>query len=121
MPYYVHAKRQAMLPMNIEQWDYLQASLREIDRFIRDAFTSVQQAGGDPASTLRGLVISEDEVAGYLEQAPLTTSWPEGTLTLPELDFQNTDNPFSRLVASFGLNTLDSIILLLSLAPEFDL
>src|SRR6202008_451139 len=35
-------------------------------------------------------------------------------------DFQNTDNPFSRLVASFGLNTLDSIILLLSLAPEFD-
>ena len=107
--------------MNIEQWDYLQTSLREIDRFIRDAFTTVQQAGGDPASTLRGLVISEDEVAGYLEQAPLTTPWPEGTLTLPELDIQNTDNPFSRLVAYFGLNTLDSIILLLSLAPEFDL
>ncbi len=107
--------------MNIEQWDYLQTSLRQIDRFIRDAFMVVQQSGGDPASTLHGLVISEDEVAGYLEQTPLTTPWPAGTLTLPELDFQNTDNPFSRLAASFGLNTLDSIILLLSLAPEFDL
>ncbi|MEP6984597.1 MAG: ATP-binding protein [Chloroflexota bacterium] len=113
--------RQASLSMNIEQWDYLQTSLREIDRFIRDAFTIVQQSGGDPASTLHGLVISEDEVAGYLEQAPLTTPWPEGTLNLPELDFQNTDNPFSRVAVSFGLNTLDSIILLLSLAPEFDL
>ena len=87
--------------MNIEQWDYLQTSLRQIDRFIRDAFTVVQQSGGDPASTLHGLVISEDEVAGYLEQAPLTTPWPAGTLTLPELDFQNSDNPFSRLAASW--------------------
>ncbi len=107
--------------MKIEQWDYLQTSLREIDRFIRDAFAVVQQSGSDPASTLRGLVISEEEVAGYLEQAPLTTPWPEGLLKLPELDFQNLDNPFSRLVASFGLNTLDSIILLLALAPELDL
>ncbi len=107
--------------MKIEQWDYLQTSLHEIDRFIRDAFNVVQQSGSDPASTLRGLVISEDEVAGYLTQAALTTPWPEGLLTLPELDFENQDNPFSRLVASFGLSTLDSIILLLSLAPEFDL
>lgn len=107
--------------MNIQQWDYLQASLREIDRFIRDAFTVVQQAGGDPSSSLHGLVISESEVGSYLEQSALTTPWPEGTLRLPELDLQNTDNPFSRLAASFGLNTLDSIILLLSLAPEFDL
>lgn len=107
--------------MKIEQWDYLQTSLREIDRFIRDAFTVAQQSGGDPASSLRGLVISEDEVAGYLSQAALTTAWPEGVLTLPELDFENLDNPFSRLAASFGLNPLDSIILLLTLAPEFDL
>jgi len=107
--------------MKIEQWDYLQTSLREIDRFIRDAFNVVQQSGNDPASSLRGLVISEDEVAGYLESSALTTPWPEGLLTLPELDFENQDNPFSRLVASFGLSTLDSIILLLTLAPEFDL
>jgi hypothetical protein len=107
--------------MKIDQWDYLQTSLREIDRFIRDAFTVVQQSGSDPASTLRGLVISEEEIAGYLEQEALTTLWPEGLLTLPQLDFHNSDNPFSRLVASFGLSPLDSIILLLSLAPEFDL
>lgn len=107
--------------MKIAQWDYLQTSLREIDRFIQDAFRLVQESGSDPTSTLRGLVISEDEVAGYLTQAPLTTPWPEGTLTLPELDTENTDNPFSRLARSFGLTRLDSIILLLCLAPEFDL
>ena len=107
--------------MKIADWQYLQQSLREIDRFIRDAVNAVQEAGNDPTNTLRGLVITEDEVAAYLEQDPLTAPIPEGILNLPNLNFQNDDNPFSRLVASFGLTTLDSIILLLSLAPEFDL
>ncbi len=107
--------------MKIADWQYLQTSLREIDRFIRDAFEVIQQSGSDPTSTLRGLVISEEEIAAYLDQAPMTTPWPEGLLHFPDLDFQNSDNPFSRLVAAFGLNMLDSIILLLSLAPEFDL
>lgn len=107
--------------MKIADWQYLQSSLREIDRFIRDAVDVVQEAGSDPTNTLRGLVITEEEVAAYLAQEPLTAPISEGLLNFPELDFQNTDNPLSRLSAAFGLTTLDSIILLLSLAPEFDL
>lgn len=107
--------------MQYEHWQYLQTSLREIDHFIRQAFERVQEAGNDPTSTLRGLVITDEEVEQYLQQSPLATPWPEGTLTLPTLDFHNHDNPLSRLIQSFGLNILDSYILLLSLAPEFDL
>ncbi len=107
--------------MKIADWQYLQITLRELDRFIRDAFIIAQEAGNDPTNTLHGLVITEDEVAAYLAQEPLTALIPEGLLNFPEFDFQNTDNPLSRLSTAFGLNTLDSIILLLSLAPEFDL
>ncbi|MCA0457964.1 MAG: ATP-binding protein [Chloroflexi bacterium] len=107
--------------MKIADWQYLQQSLREIDRFIRDAVDAVQEAGNDPTNTLRGLVITEDEVAAYLDHDPMTAPIPEGALEFPNLDFQNSDNPLARLVAAFGLTTLDSIILLLSLAPEFDL
>lgn len=107
--------------MNTVDWQSLQRALRQIDQFIRSAFDAARQSGSDPASSLRGLVISDEEAAAYLDREPLAASWPRAGVDYPNLDLQNESTPLGRLTRSFGLTALDALILLLSSAPEFDL
>lgn len=109
--------------MNLDSLQYLQKSLTRIDEFIRAAAQRAQAAGHDPTDALRGLVISDEEVAGHLERPPLTGLWmqdnsPYPTLTPPSP--KDADLPFLHLVRVFDLSVLDCYILLVALAPEVD-
>lgn len=109
--------------MNIASLHHLQSLLSHIDDLLRIAVMRVEQSGGAPSETLRGLVVSWDEVESTLEREPLAALWePDGVLDL-SLDLaQDTppDTPFVRLVSAFDLTTLDTFILLACLAPELD-
>jgi hypothetical protein len=95
-------------------------SLARIDEFIRAAVARAQESGHDPTDALRGLIISHDEVADYLGQTPLSGFWADGNPAIVPPSERDADLPFLQLIATFNLNALDSYILLLCLAPEFD-
>ncbi|MBZ0287910.1 MAG: ATP-binding protein, partial [Anaerolineae bacterium] len=106
--------------MNTDRLQHLQAALAQIDDLIRAAVARAGASGQDPTDALRGLVISQDEVENYLNQSGLAGLWPEGEpLGLPELP-ADSGTPFGRLRMAFRLTPIDSIILLLCLAPELD-
>src|SRR5262249_26787067 len=106
--------------MNIDRLQHLQTALAQIDELIRAAVSRAGAAGQDPTDALRGLVISQDEVETYLTQSGLAGLWPHpDPLPLPDLPL-DMNTPFGRLRVAFRLTPVDSIILLLCLAPELD-
>ncbi|MCU0512536.1 MAG: ATP-binding protein [Anaerolineae bacterium] len=108
--------------MNLHSLQHLQTSLARIDDLIRQAVLRAQAAGQDPTDALRGLVISDDDVAQQVERTPLAGLWDDdNTLeVLLEPPHTGDDLPFQHLLTMFKLTALDAYILLLCLAPEFD-
>jgi SpoVK/Ycf46/Vps4 family AAA+-type ATPase len=108
--------------MNVESLQFLQTSLTRIDPLIRDAVTRAQEAGNDPTDSLRGLIISDDEVEAHLSKPVLAGLWTahDTEMTLPITFEGNPDLPFLHLIKIFKLNTIDAHILLLALAAELD-
>ncbi|MAS35146.1 MAG: hypothetical protein CL610_14135 [Anaerolineaceae bacterium] len=107
--------------MNLDSLRHLQAAMTRIDDLVHQAVTRAQAAGRDPTDALRGLIISEDEVQGHLAQEGLAGLWSTYDAPVPlAVVEEDSDIPFARLINIFGLNLLDSYILLLVLAPELD-
>jgi AAA+ superfamily predicted ATPase len=119
---------------NLEQ---LWVELSRIDILIQRAVRRWQLAGQDQADAFRGLYVSDAE-AGQLLQHPFGSNWGESA-TLPEAEerqFQQAAEQASMLISTasqagsgrlqnlveaFGLDDFEKDILLICLAPAFDL
>ncbi len=101
----------------------LQEALRRIDEFIRSAVARAQANADSPTDSLRGLIISHDEVDLYLSRQALSPS-PYAGLNASVLDtfadWPIDPSPLSRLITTFQLTPVDVCILLLTAAPELD-
>lgn len=106
--------------MNLNSLQQLQRSLTRIEALIRAAIERAQAAGQDPTDALRGLVITDEDVTRQLDREPLDGLWgtDEASTLQPFDDVAHL--PFQQMIRRFGLNLLDSYILLLALAPEVD-
>ena len=109
--------------MNVESLAQFQVLLAWIDDLIRAAVARAQATGRDPTDALRGLVISDEEVAEQLGRPPMQGLWGESPL-FPAFDEwpggRDADLPLVQLAHRFGLSLLDCHILLLCAAPELD-
>ena len=117
--------------------EHLWAEFARIDILIQRAVRRWQLAGQDQADAFRGLYVSDAEVDQLL-QRPFGSNWGE-TVLLPEAEerlFQQAaENASARmstvpqegpdrlqnLVQAFGLDDFEKDILLICLAPAFDL
>jgi hypothetical protein len=107
--------------MNYSSLEQLRDALCHMDQMVLDAVERAQAAGFDPNNTLRGLVITDEEVTELVARAPLNGLWGDGNgAPRPPYNLQDTAYPLGRIIAGFGLNELDVSILLLCLAPELD-
>ncbi|HEY3475498.1 MAG TPA: hypothetical protein VGK56_12870, partial [Anaerolineales bacterium] len=116
---------------------HLQAELARIDLLIQRAVRRWQLAGQDAADTFRGLYVSDTE-AGLLLQHPFGSNWG-ATVVLPEAEErafeqaiqqaclqaravqQGRPTRLQNLVEAFGLDEFEKDVLLICLAPAFDL
>ena len=116
---------------------HLQAELRRIDIRIQRALRRWQLAGQDAADTFRGLYVSDSE-ASHLMQRPFGSNWGQ-TVVLSEAEerafheaeqhallqaravMQGRTTRLQNLVEAFGLDGFEKDILLICLAPAFDL
>ncbi|MFN8377617.1 MAG: ATP-binding protein [Anaerolineae bacterium] len=109
--------------MNVDSLAQLQDLLAWIDDLIRAAVARAQATGRDPTDALRGLVISDEEVAEQLGRPPMQGLWGESPL-FPAFDEwpggRGAGLPLVRLAHRFGLSLLDCHIVLLCAAPELD-
>jgi AAA+ superfamily predicted ATPase len=102
---------------------HIQTSLRRIDVLIEAAVVRAQQSSHGPADALRGLVVSDGEVAQLLQNGPMMGLWGDHddvNLSLLAPDGRDPDLPFLALIDNFDLQPLDAYILLLCLAPDLD-
>ena len=117
--------------------EHLHAEFARLDVLIQHAMRCWQLSGQDTADTFRGLYVSDAE-ASQLLQRPFGSNWGR-TVVLPEAEesaFQQAVHQASLqanavprgrptrlqvLVEAFGLDTFEKDILLLCLAPAFDL
>jgi hypothetical protein len=106
--------------MNFESLRMLQAALARADDILREAVSRARSTGSDPTDALRGLVITDDDVAKELTRTPLSGLWAEGDLIARDAHEVPDDTPLYDLALIFGLSALDLDILLMSLAPELD-
>lgn len=106
--------------MNTQHLHDMQHLLTRIDDFIRAALTRAGISSETPTDSLRGLIVSREEVEEYLDQIPLAR--PGHLASTPALEALELPEglPFSRLAAAFRLTALDAYVLLLCLAAEFD-
>ncbi len=106
--------------MDLRRLQDLQQPLSRVDAFIRTAVARADASGESPTDSLRGLIISREEIEEYLDQVPLSA--PERLADLPMLEALDVpeNSLLARLVSAFHLNELDTAILLLCLAPELD-
>lgn len=107
----------------IQSLQHLQTALGWVDELIQTAIRRASESGQDPNDQLRGLIVTEDDVNRYLEQAPLSSIWqdnsqPHITTVIPKETFP--DLPFVKFIDQFGFDSLDAYILLVCLAPELD-
>ena len=106
--------------MNLNSLQQLQHSLARIEALIRAAIERAQTAGQDPTDALRGLVITDEDVARQLDREPLEGLWGDSEASLLQPFDDVAHLPFQQMIRRFSLNVLDSYILLLALAPEVD-
>lgn len=107
----------------IQNLQHLQTALSWIDGLIQQAIQSAANAGQSPDDQMRGLIVTEEDVANYLSQSPLSGIWlDEARADLNPIIPANTnpDLPFIRFIEQFGFDALDAYILLVCLAPELD-
>lgn len=105
--------------MSAQSLKNLQISLSVIDALLQNAAAEIMAAGSDPNDTLRGLIISPEEFAEQLGRAPLSAWWEHPESHNIHIDLP-AGAPLTRLVDAFNLSNIDTIILLLCLAPELD-
>lgn len=77
----------------------------------------------DPTDALRGLVVTPDEVARYLEHPGMSGLWAGTDAHFDELApnvFDKTNSAIARLSETLGLPPVDQYLLLIALAPELD-
>ncbi len=116
---------------------HLQAELARLDILIQRAVRRWQSAGQDAADTFRGLYVSDAEAA-HLLQRPFGSNWGQ-TASLSDVEehvFQQAERQailqsqavqrglptrLQGLVDAFGLDAFEKDILLVCLAPAFDL
>jgi ATP-dependent 26S proteasome regulatory subunit len=117
--------------------EHLHAEFARLDLLIQHAVRRWQLAGQDAADTFRGLYVSDAE-ASQLLQRPFGSNWGRMAV-LPEAEErafqqavdqaglqadavqQGRPDRLQDLVEAFGLDTFEKDILLLCLAPAFDL
>ncbi len=107
----------------IQNLQHLQTALGWIDGLIQQSIQNAANAGQSPDDQMRGLIVTEEDVANYLSQSPLSGIWsseitPNITPLIPPDVDQNL--PFIRFVKQFGFDALEAYILLVCLAPELD-
>ena len=98
----------------------LQQALSHVDIFIRDAIHRVQSLQGSPVESLRGLVITDDEVQQHLATDAMSGYWTEDNPRPSLYTLHKTDTTLALLVERFGLSNLELNILLFCLAPLLD-
>src|SRR5512140_3486327 len=117
--------------------EHLWAEFARIDILIQRAVRRWQLAGQDQADAFRGLYVSDAEV-DHLMQRPFGSNWGE-IVRLPEAEerlfqqaaekasmrmstiLQKGSDRLHDLVQAFGLDDFEKDILLICLAPAFDL
>jgi hypothetical protein len=111
----------------VERVHHLRVGLNWFEQRVQAAIERAQLAGVNPTDSLRGLVITDDEIGDLLAREPLDGLW-SGVVQqttpafVPDVPREALEpgNPFGRLVQRFGLAPLDAAILLVCLAPEMD-
>jgi hypothetical protein len=107
----------------IQNLQHLQTALSWIDTLIQRAIQQATNAGQNPDDQMRGLIVTEEDVANYLDQSPLSGIWTSNdNANIQPIIPANADPnlPFIRFIAQFGFDALDAYILLVCLAPELD-
>ncbi len=121
---------------------HLQAEIKRIDILIRREVRRWQLAGQDPSDDFRGLYLSDDQAEGLLAR-PFGTSWgqmavlaPEEAQTFAAAQAEATQQAetlaeaarqqgqltrLEHLAVTFGLDRFELDVLLVCLAPSFDL
>lgn len=117
--------------------EHLQVELTRIDVLIQHAVRRWQLSGQDAADTFRGLYVSDADATGLL-QRPLGSNWGEASrmpkaeqLAVQEAKQQvllqsqalqrGQTTRLQKLLDAFGLDEFDRDILLICMAPAFDL
>lgn len=99
----------------------LQVSFQHLNQLIGEVIVLAQNAGQNPNDVLRGLVVSLDEVAKHLGEAPLSSAWQSSSTQAFRIDLATPFDPLlTHLAQQFTLDTLDVFILLVCLAPDLD-
>jgi SpoVK/Ycf46/Vps4 family AAA+-type ATPase len=94
------------------------AALARLDERLRAAVRAAQAVFGAAAATdpFRGLHISDDDAQALLARQPLSLE-----LVVAEPAEPSSDDPLAWLAQKFGLSALEADVVLIALAPEFDL
>ncbi|WP_328969937.1 ATP-binding protein [Streptomyces sp. NBC_00239] len=101
--------------------DYLLGRLELVEARVRQAVAARRAADPEADDPFRGLYLSDETVQRILD-APQTVPWPE-PVDVPDREALATAAEGSRLYAvqcSFGLQELDTELLLIALAPDLD-
>ena len=61
----------------IQNLQHLQTALGWIDGLIQESIQSATDAGQSPNDQMRGLIVTEEDVANYLIQTPLSGIWQD--------------------------------------------
>jgi ATP-dependent 26S proteasome regulatory subunit len=117
--------------------EHLQAEFARLDVFIQRAISRWQLSGQEISDTFRGLYVSDAEASHLLER-PFGSNWGQ-TIVLPEAEeraFQQAEHQVNLqvravqqkgstrlqdLVEAFSLDAFEKDVLLICLAPAFDL
>jgi hypothetical protein len=91
-----------------------------MDALVCHAVERAQEAGFDPNSTLKGLVITDEDLDSLTEREPLSGLWDDKDALLFPKHFIKAQHPLGNLANTFNLNEIDLSIILLCLAPELD-
>ncbi len=106
-----------------QQLSALLPALDRLDRLLDWAVKAMQSAQGAEASApFRGLFISREEAARLLSQQPGATPFALKRRALEddgEVSLEG--SPLAWIMRAFGLTSFDLDVVLLALAPEFDL
>ncbi len=107
--------------MNYQRLEQLATGLQYMDRIIFSAVSRAQEAGFDPANTLHGLVITDEDAQFLAAKEPLAAIWgQDGAVPSFPAALRVEASPLAEMGCIFGLSDLDLAIVLVCLAVEID-
>jgi hypothetical protein len=107
--------------MNFNYLEQLAAALRYMDAVIFNAVARAQEAGFDPANTLRGLVITDEDALSLAVKEPLSAIWgQDGGVPPFPASLRSEASPLAALGEIFNLTDLDLAIILVCFSVEID-